>query len=393
MIKKEMEKINTMFFNRKKIFTISLIVLVIIVLIVLISLYLTQKNMRDWIDINILRKNLTEDDTQIINLDTDKSNQIHIYNKYVAILNDKTVNLYNSYGEKVTSIDINIGTAVFDSADKYFAIGEKDGHEFCLILDKNYLWSDTVEGEILQVHVNRNGYVAIITEDVNHKSILTCYNSEGKKLFTSYFASTRIIDASISNDNKYIAIGELDTSGTVIKSTIKILSIKNAQNEPKNTMIYTYNAEDGTLITNVKYQEKGQILCVYDNEIDVIKNEENSQIIKIENDNITFVTNNLKNDVVYIEEENLGLFKSKSNINIINSFDRHKTVYELNEIAKEIYSEGNIIAVNTGAEIYFINTSGWLVKKYTAKQEITNVEVSDNMAIIVYKDKIVIVNI
>ena len=390
-----MKKINIIKnFNKKKKIIFILGVLLLILIIAIIALYISEKGFRDWIDVNILRKNVTEDDTQTINLNTDKNNQIHVFGKYIAILNDKAITLFNSYGEKVSVIDgVNINSALFDSSDKYLAIAENRGHELCLILDKTYLWNTAIEGEILQIHVNQNGYVAVVTTDVTNKSIITCFNSEGKKLFTSYFSTTTIIDASVSNDNKNIVIGEVDTSGTIIKSSIKILSIENAQKDAENTIIYTYNLEDSSLITNVQYHDKNQISCVYDNGIGIINNKEYKQIIKIDNDNITYAANNFKSNVVYIVEESLGMFKSTSNVHIVNVSDNHDNVYKLENTAKEVYAIDNKMAINFGSEIHFINTSGWLIKKYNASQEITNVKMSNSLAAIIYKDKIVILEI
>ena len=67
--------------------------------------------------------------------------------------------------------------------------------------------------------------------------------------------------------------------------------------------------------------------------------------------------------------------------------------YTVTSVTKEIYTYGDIIALNLGTEIEFINTEGWLVKRYIANQEITNVVVSSNMAGIIYRDKIEIINL
>ncbi len=364
----------------------------IIIIITIIGFYISKSEVRNWIDVNIFRKNVSEQDIQTISLNTDKNNQICVYSNYIAILNDKIVTLYNSYGEKVTSVDININSALFDSSNKYLAIAEDKGHEICLIFDKTYLWSEKVEGELLQVHVNRNGYVATITTDATHKSIVTFFNSQGKKIFTSYFASSRIVDASISNDNNYIAIGELDTTGTIIKSNVKILSVENAQKDSKNTIIYTYEAEDDNLITNVKYQSKNQIACIYDNGLGVIKDENYREVIKIDNENITYLANDFNNHVAYVKEESTGLFKAQSDVHIVNTSDYQEKIYKMENVAKDVFACDNIIAVNVGTEIYFLDTNGWLIKKYTANQEITNVKFSESLAIIIYKDRIIIVD-
>ena len=386
-----MREINIL--NRKKIIIIIAVVVSIIALAIILAFYIFHNQFRNWIDINILRKNVSEKDIQVINLNTDKNNQVHVFNNYIAILNDKTISLYNSYGEKITSIDININSALFDSSQKYLVIAEEEGHEICMIFDKTYLWSEKLEGEILQVHVNKNGYVAVITTDATHKSILTFFSPEGKKLFTSYFATTRIVDASISNDNKYIAIGELDTSGTIIKSNVKVLSVKNAQEDPDNTVIYNYELDNGTLIANVKYQSKNQIACIFDNGIGVLKDNTYKEVIKIENDNITYIANNFNNNVAYIEEKTVGLFKTQSSVHIVNTSDFQEKLYKMEYAAKDVYANNNIIAINIGTEIYFLDTNGWLKKKYTANQEITNVKFSDSLATIIYKDKVVIIDL
>ena len=377
---------------KKKIIIIGIIIFVIAV-IILISLYIARKDVRDWIDIHILGKNITEEDISVIDLNTDKTNQVHVYSKYVALLNDKSVTLYNSYGEKVTQIDVNINTAIFDSSDNYLAIAEKNGNEICLILDKSYLWSSNLEGQILQIHVNENGYVAVVTTNSTYKSILTVYNSSGKQLFNSYFGSTSIIDVSISKDNKYVAVGELDTSGTLIQSNIKIISIDNAQNDSENAIIYTYNAESNSLITSIKYQNQGQLICMYDDSIYVIKDEQNTQLLKLKEDDITIMSINFSNYIVYIQEENTWLFKTNYNIKIINTANNQENMYTIDDIAKEIYAKDDVLAINVGTELYFFNTNGWLIKKYTGSQEITNVVLSKNLAAIVYKDKIIIIKL
>ena len=376
---------------------IKIVTIIIIVLIVFITLtllvYNFQQDFRNWVDEHILRKSITEEDISTIDLNIDKLNQVYVYSKYIALLNEQIITLYNNYGEKVTEINVGINNALFDANGKYLAIGENAGKQLCLILDKTYLWSNKIEGEILQIHVNQNGYVAVITKDTTYKSILIMYNSDGKELFRSYFSSTRIIDASISNDNKYVAIGEIDSSGVLVQSNIKIISIDNAKNDPENTIIYTYNAESGKLLTNINYNNRGQITCMYDNSIDIIKEEKDENILKIDNSQVTFMSINMNNNVVYIEEETSGVFKTNANVKIVNTQNNDISVYNIEEVPKELYTNDNIIAINVGTEVYFLNSNGWLIRKYSTRQEVTNIIFSNNLAALVYKDKIIIINL
>ena len=378
--------------TKRKLYLIVIAILAIVVC-ALIYLYKSNEYVKNFMDVYFFNRDVTDEDTTIIKLDSDKSNQVFVYGKYIAVLNDKNLDLYDSYGQQVDKINININTALYDSNNRYLVVGENGGNEVCLILDKTYLWSNTIGEEILQVHVNSNGYVAVVSSDSTHKSIMTVFNSSGVQLFKSYFSSTTIVDASISEDNKYIAIGEIDTSGMVIKSNIKVVSVDNAQNDTENAIVYTYNAENNKLIISVKYQNENQIACLYDTSIDVIKNNENKELFTVNSDNVTFVSADFNNQIAYIEEEKVALFKSNSKIKIINTNNEAECSYEVDEIVKDIYVQDNILAINVGAELYFFNTNGHLIKKYVGNREITNVILSKNIATVIYKDKIVVIEL
>ena len=391
LIKMKEEKIERQF-DLKKTIIVSLIGILLISIITLIVIYFIREDFRKWVDITILRKNLISEDVNTIDLNIDKNNQIYTYGKYVCILNDKNLNLYNSNGENITEIPININTALFTSNDKYLGIAEKNGQEFCVIFDKSYLWSGKVDGEILQIHINKNGYVAIVSTDTTYKSTITILDSQGKEIVKRFLSNTRIVDVSISEDNKFVAYAEMDTSGTLIQSNIVIMSVEKAKEQPEEAIIYTYNAKTSKMIIKIKYQTKGNLICVYDDSVDIINNNSSTEILSIDK-KISLISGNLKNSVVYITEEQTGLFSSTSTATIINTSSNHNIYYNFDEVAKELYTKDDIIGINIGSEIYFINTSGLLIKKYTSNQEITNVMISNDFAIIIYKDRIEIINL
>lgn len=55
-------------------------------------------------------------------------------------------------------------------------------------------------------------------------------------------------------------------------------------------------------------------------------------------------------------------------------------------------SEENI-ALNLGSQIDFINTNGWLVKRYISQKEVNDIVVSEKIAGIIYKEKIEITSL
>ena len=82
-------------------------------------------------------------------------------------------------------------------------------------------------------------------------------------MFTQYLSTTRAIDVSISNDNRYLAIAEIDTSKTVLQSNVKIISIEKAEKNADDYLEKTYSSATGKLITNIRYQDKNKLVCMY----------------------------------------------------------------------------------------------------------------------------------
>ncbi len=77
----------------------------------------------------------------------------------------------------------------------------------------------------------------------------------------------------------------------------------------------------------------------------------------------------------------------------MNIDNKETKEYTVDAVVKEIYTYGNRIALNLGTEVEFINNEGRLIKRYLANQEITNVVISDNIAGIIYRDRIEIINL
>jgi len=379
--------------NKKKIVTTIIIGVAIIALLTITIIYHVNKPFREWIDKNIFRKEVLQDKATTIELKEEQNTNITAFNKYIGVLNKNKFTIYDGTGKKEKDLEIQISNPIFDSANRFLAIGEKDGKKVYLIADKEITWEAQVEGNISQVHVNKNGYVAVSVSDTSYKTVITMYNPEGKEMFKTYLSSTRTADIDISNDNKHLAIAEVDTAGTIIQSSIKIISIDKAKTDPTNSLEKTYKSEADKLITNIEYQDKDKLICMYTDSIRIIEDEQDNMLMDNQNKKMIFQSVELSDNAVEIEEKSSGLFTADSIVNIINTDNKGTKQYTVNAVAKEIYTYGNIIALNLGTEIEFIDTSGWLVKRYIANQEITNIVVSNNIAGIIYRNKIEIINL
>lgn len=379
--------------NKKKLALAIILLLLIIAIAVTFIVYCINAKFRKWTDKNILQKEIEQGNTVSIEFNGENNSNVYAFNKYIVILENKVLKIYNSLGTEEAAITTDINNPIFDTAGKYLVVAEKEGESIYLLEDEKMLWSTTIEGQISQVQINENGYVGIVISDMSYKNIVHIYNNEGKNLLKTYVATNKVVDISISRNNKYLAIAEVDMSGVLIQSSVKIIDIEKAKIEPGNSIINTYFATVGKLITNIEYQNKEKLLCVYNDSISVIEENNNKQLIQLENSKITFASVELNNNMVTVEEKQTGEYASNSYVNIINTNTNKIRIYETEEIAKEVYTYENVIALNFGTELHIVNTNGWLMKKYISAQEINRVVISNKVAGIIYRDKIEIIDL
>lgn len=189
-------------------------------------------------------------------------------------------------------------------------------------------------------------------------------------------------------DGKYLAIAEIDINGAVIKSSIKIIEVEKASTgDTVNSVIFKQNADSNKMITDIKYQEKGQLLCIYDDSIYMIYQEKETTLLEF-NKNVQMASIDLKSYAVRAEEISTGLFSSKTDIILTNTLSKAETTYSIDSVIKSLTSCNQVVAVNLGTEVDLINLNGWLEKKYTSTQEIKDIVLGQSIAGIVYRDRI-----
>ena len=379
----------------KKKMTIIICTIILIALFIVIGvLYRQNRPTRNWIDRNILQKEKTQNNLPSIELGESRDTKIYAFNKYIGLLSKNIFDIYDSTGKKQKELKLEITKPIFASNNRYLVVAEEKGKKLYVIEDKEIIWEKDIEGNISAVTVNKNGYVAVNIVDTSYKTVIAMFDNQGEQLFNTYLSTTRVVATSISNDNKYLAIAELDTSGTILQSNIKVISIEEGKNDPTNSIKKIYNGENNELVTNIKYQDKNKLLCMYNDKITLIKEDEAVETLQEYEDKKTdFASIDLSNAIVTVEEKPSGIFTVDSIVNIINSENKSSSIYNTDSITKEVYTKDNIIALNLGSEVEFVNNSGWLVKKYVAEQEITSIVISNAIAGIVYRDKIEIINL
>ena len=73
--------------NIKKIIILIAIIIIIGVIVAIVILYKKNDNFRNWIDVQILRKQVLQEKVTTIDLEENQNANIYAFNKYIGILN------------------------------------------------------------------------------------------------------------------------------------------------------------------------------------------------------------------------------------------------------------------------------------------------------------------
>ena len=383
--------------NQKKVKVLKIILLIIVILffislIVCVGLYYYNLEFRQWCDEHICRKEIYQDDTKSIEIDSDKNTQIFAYEKYICVFRKKKLEFYNKVGTQVGKLELDINEAVVTTNGRYMAICEKSGQKFYLICGKEKIFESETEGNITQINVSKSGYVSIVRSNTSYKSIVDVFDKTGTEIFKTNLVSSRVADVCISQDGKYLAIAEIDLSGILIQSSIQVVSIELAKNKPEEAILYKYEAPTDKLIMNVEYQEQNKLICMYNDGIEILQENKSTDLIKFENKQLSFITIELSNRIALIDEISTGEYTADTNVKIIEPSTQKERQYITKNIAKSIESSDNKMAINFGTELHIIDKNGILLKKYISETEINDIVMTDAVVGIVYKDRIQIIN-
>ena len=377
---------------KRKSISIKLSVLIAVILVFFICIrYTTDSSFKKKIDTSVLKKEVSEPDLKTIELNSDNNPTAYAFDNYIVVIEKNKLIEYDTDGNVVAELDVNISIPLFASSGKYLVLADKNAKNIYLISGTNILWKTSIDGEISQINVNKNGYVSVVVKNTIYKSIVIYFDNNGEEVFRANLSSNYATSSSISPDNKYIAIGEVDYSGTIIKSLVKIISAELAQKDPDNSIVYTYNSENNEIITNINYQN-GYAICMFTDYIQKITPTSDERLYDFQPDDL-FIDINSDNHLVKISKQSSGLFSYEYSVTIINTSTKFENLYILNsDLPKSILVSGKNILLNLGNEVHIITTSGWLVKKYNSNKQINGIILGDNIAGIIYKNKIEIID-
>lgn len=302
------------------------------------------------------------------------------------VIDNNSVTGYSENMKKNMEISLTSKDVTTYSDGDFCIIGEKGGSDVSVISGSEVVWSNSINNaSILSVYVNKNGYAAVIYSQAGYKSLIKVYSNSGKEMFTSYLASTYAIDVAISSDNKTFAIAEIDTSGINLNSRIKITNMEDAS----ESTIKKYDINANEVITDIEFNNNNKLVIMTDSKVYVLENNALCEVLDFEKENVTNASIENKRNIVTIRNEKNGLFNQNVEVCI---YDYDTTTnpkkHTLESVPSRIICMKNIIALDNGVEVIFLNDSGSFMKKCEYKGQLKDLKLFNdgNRAVLIFRD-------
>ncbi len=364
----------------------SFFIILALFIILTLSMYLGNSQFRNWTDRKVLNKDIEDEKLPTIYLESDEKTHVYTYSNNVVTLEDNKLKIYNKYAKEMQNINVSISNPKFASKGDYLLIADEGGSKLYLLYNNSIQWEKEVEGQIAQICVNKNGAVGVIVTGTTYRSVIVMYDITGKENFKTFLSTTNAIDLDISEDNNYLSFIEINTSGATILSKVKTVSVEKAISKPDEAIVNTYEMDTNILLIKLRYKNN-KIVTFADNAVYILNNNNKEKVLDITN-NISFVDISLDGYIACIKEE-----ENKYELNLINTENQKINTYLINDAIKKIYCNENITAIDVGNKVDFVNNGAWLEKKFTSHQNIKDIKLGRNIATIIYKDRIELIEI
>lgn len=309
------------------------------------------------------------------------------------VVNSGGIMGYSETAKEVFKKDISFKDVVSTFAGEYAIVVDKSSANVIVINKSEMVWETSIgNATILGATINKNGYSAVIYSQAGYKSLIKVFSSTGKELFTNYLASTYAIDVAISNDNKTLAIAEIDTNGVSLTSGIKLIDIQTVS----NNKVQKFDFDTEELISDIEYDENNELVILTDLNVKLLKNNKISELINYKNENIILVNISNHKNLVAIKVVEESLFNTKCEVCVYNLKDnKNIKSYEIDESPNNVVTNNDIIAVDIGDKIIFLNGSANFLKKCEYKGQLKNIQLLNNgkTAVLIFRDTAEFINI
>ena len=111
------------------------------------------------------------------------------------------------------------------TSDTYAVVADLNGKKLKVFKGKSKVWELETKNYITNVSINQNGYTAVASGSETAKSAIAIYDPNGTEIFTKTYAKRYVLNAQIKPDNREVLVSLVDVSGIRAFSGFEVMDI------------------------------------------------------------------------------------------------------------------------------------------------------------------------
>lgn len=336
-------------FIAKRLILVTIIVYVV-VFFIMNSPYITLDNVRRvFFNFSKVVTEKQAGDGKVLYFSEDKKNCFGIYKDGLVILSQKSLTVYDKDFYEMSSFNVNLREPVLKISDNYIICFDRGSTTLYVADSFNILHSMTFEDNIINVAINDNGYIAVITDSFSYKGMVTILNKDFKTIYKWSSSSNYLVDAQFTA-NDIVSVITITPEKEKINTVIYRINYKTG--EEKNI----YIAEDRFPI-GIKKKKDNSIEIITDNDIISIRGDGYNVLYKYGQLPINKFMQDERNTII---SRIVDVASRQFSVEAINQFGALQFTKEFIEV-KSISCFYDVYLVLSENVLYVLNSSGTVI--------------------------------
>ncbi len=342
-------------------------------------------SLRDLLDRNFFNQDsVYEVSSAEYEYDANLSTVFGTHKGYIVKCTRDSLIYIDANGNEQWSFPVSLNNPVLKTSGSYLLVADYGAKMILVFSDKNMEWEKEIDNNIINAEISPKGYVAVVHGDERSRGAVTVYNRQGMKCFTVGRAKNFVLSSKISDSGKNVFINSVETSGISTNSILEFADISGKMLDVKLT-------KDNTIFPSLWFMDNDNLLAVGDSMFMMLDKGFTEKWQQAVNGKIfsSCVADGKYAVVAANPEDKTGIFESgSSGIWVYDSSGKKFSEYNIKGEVKNLASYEDIIAINTGNKLRFIDIDARLLAEYTSKDSINEVFfISRRVVLVVCKNK------
>lgn len=371
------------------------LILILLIIVVAFFTYAYNKGMSIY-DINIryilsVFNNAEENDlsrkTLEFKYETDFKTVFTAYNNCIIKVTKDNIECFDKKGNSIWKDSILANNPLVKAVGNYILVADLDGNNVVLFKNSKKEWDKKIKNQIQNADLNKNGFVTVIHDEERAKSAVTVFNSQGMEQLTIGKAEHFILLSQLSFSGKKLVLNCIGASGIRANSLLEFNDIYGkllASSVPHENLIFS----NMWLVNDDSLFAVGTKMAVY-------YDDENRQKWKKPVDEGIFGSGIIDGKYLVLaqksKEKSTILRGQKTDLIVLDKKGKIQASCTIDDGVVNICTFGDVIAANTGREVYIVNGRGKLLNKIASKKDILYVKfLNRNEIIMVTKSSYIV---